>query len=74
MIKVGLTGGIGCGKSTVSSLFEKWGAYILDADSVAKDILNKNETAQSEIIAEFGTDVLGRSGNIDKPKLARVAF
>ena len=40
MIKVGLTGGIGCGKSTVSSLFEKWGAYILDADSAAKDILN----------------------------------
>ena len=74
MIKVGLTGGIGCGKSTVSLLFEKWGAYILDADSVAKDILNHNETAQSEIIAEFGTDVLGRSGNIDKSKLARIAF
>ena len=74
MIKVGLTGGIGCGKSTVSLLFEKWGAYILDADSVAKNILNHNETAQSEIIAEFGTDVLGRSGNIDKSKLARIAF
>ena len=74
MIKVGLTGGIGCGKSTVSLLFEKWGAYILDADSVAKNILNHNETAQSEIIAEFGTDVLGRSGNIDKLKLARIAF
>ena len=74
MIKVGLTGGIGCGKSTVSSLFGKWGAYILDADSVAKDILKKNGTAQGEVIAEFGTDVLDRNGNIDKPKLARVAF
>ena len=74
MLKVGLTGGIGSGKSSVSELFSKWGAYIFDADSVAKEILNNNETAQGEIIAEFGTDVLNGSGNIDKQKLALVAF
>ena len=74
MLKVGLTGGIGSGKSSVSELFSKWGAYIFDADSVAKEILTNNETAQGEIIAEFGTDVLDGSGNIDKQKLARVAF
>ena len=74
MLKVGLTGGIGSGKSSVSELFSKWGAYIFDADSVAKKILNNNETAQGEIIAEFGTDILDGSGNIDKQKLARIAF
>ena len=74
MLKVGLTGGIGSGKSSVSSLFKEWGAYIFDADSNAKDILNNNETAQSEIIAEFGTDILNREGKIEKSKLARIAF
>ena len=74
MLKIGLTGGIGSGKSSVSELFSKWGAYIFDADSVAKEILNNNETAQGEMIAEFGTDILDGSGNIDKQKLARIAF
>tara|TARA_B100000959_G_scaffold262796_1_gene301589 strand:- start:8431 stop:9024 length:594 start_codon:yes stop_codon:yes gene_type:complete len=74
MLKIGLTGGIGSGKSSVSSLFGEWGAYIFDADSIAKDILYKNETAQGEIIAEFGTDILNREGKIEKSKLARIAF
>ena len=74
MLKVGLTGGIGSGKSSVSSLFEEWGAYVFDADTIAKDTLNTNETAQGEIIAEFGTDVLNRDGKIEKSKLARIAF
>ena len=74
MLKVGLTGGIGSGKSSVSALFSDWGSYIFDADSVAKEILNHNETAQGEIIAEFGTDILDGNNNIDKQKLARVAF
>ena len=74
MLKVGLTGGIGSGKSSVSSLFNDWGAYIFDADSVAKDILNNDNTAQAEIIAEFGSDVLNKVGSIEKNKLARIAF
>jgi len=74
MLKIGLTGGIGSGKSSVSALFKEWGAYIFDADVVAKDIINNNETAQSELIAEFGTDVLGSDNKIDKKKLARIAF
>ena len=74
MLKVGLTGGIGSGKSTVSAIFKKLGAYIFDADSVAKYILENNETAQNEIIAEFGTDVLGPNEKIKKSKLARIAF
>ena len=74
MLKVGLTGGIGTGKSSVSSLFNDWGAYIFDADLVAKSILNHDNTAQGEIIAEFGTDILNKEGSIEKNKLARIAF
>ena len=43
MLKIGLTGGIGTGKSSVSTLFKEWGAYIFDADVVAKDIINNNK-------------------------------
>ena len=74
MLKVGLTGGIGSGKSAVSSLFQEWGAFVFDADAVAKDILNNNATAQGEIIAEFGTDILNKDGKIEKEKLSRIAF
>jgi len=74
MLKVGLTGGIGSGKSAVSALFSEWGAFIFDADTIAKNILNTNTVAQSELIAEFGTDIIGINGNIDKKKLSRTAF
>ena len=74
MLKVGLTGGIGSGKSAVSTFFKDWGAFIFDADTIAKDILNTNKIAQNEIIAEFGTDVIDVNGNISKKKLGRVAF
>ena len=74
MLKIGLTGGIGSGKSSVSDLFKEWGAYIFDADTEAKRILDTNTTAQSELIAEFGTDVLNANNQIDKAKLARIAF
>ena len=74
MLKIGLTGGIGSGKSSVSQHFKKWGAHIFDADTVAKNILNNNEIAQNEVISEFGTDVLGANGKIDKSKLSRIVF
>tara|TARA_B100000886_G_C20384526_1_gene475427 strand:+ start:691 stop:1284 length:594 start_codon:yes stop_codon:yes gene_type:complete len=74
MLKVALTGGIGCGKSEVSALFSKWGAYIFDADAIAKNILNQDKTAQKELISEFGSDIVSIEGCIDKKKLSRVAF
>ncbi len=74
MLKVALTGGIGSGKSEVSSLFSKLGAFIFDADSIAKEILDKNKTAQKELILEFGSDVISAKGIIDKKKLSRIAF
>lgn len=74
MLKIGLTGGIGSGKSTASKYLANLGSYIFDADTEAKKILADNEKVQSDIIEEFGSDVLGGDGNIDKKKLARVAF
>lgn len=74
MLKIGITGGIGSGKSLVSDFFSSWGAFIFDADEVAKKILISNETAQGEIISEFGSDVIDINNKIDKKKLSRVAF
>ena len=74
MLKVGLTGGIGSGKGTASSILAKFGSYIFDADPEAKKILNNNKNVQNDIITEFGDDVLDHNGLIDKKKLAKVAF
>jgi len=74
MLKIGLTGGIGSGKSEVSNFLRSWGAYIFDADKEAKYIINNNIDAQKEIIKEFGSDVIDTNQNINKKKLARIAF
>ena len=74
MLKVGLTGGIGSGKSEVSKFFNTWNAFIFDADKEAKNIIDNNEIAQQEIIKEFGSDVINADKIIDKQKLARIAF
>ena len=74
MLRVALTGGIGTGKSTASKILNELGAFIFDADKEAKNILKNNETVQSELIAEFGTDIMSGDEKIDNNKLARVAF
>ena len=74
MLRVALTGGIGTGKSTASKILNELGAFIFDADKEAKNILKNNETAQSELIAEFGTDIMSGDEKIDNNKLARIAF
>ena len=74
MLKVGLTGGIGSGKSTASRYFESLGAFVLDADEEAKKLITTNETVQHELISEFGTDIIDGTGRVNKKKLARIAF
>ncbi len=74
MLKVGLTGGIGTGKSTVSTYFKELKAYVFDADTEAKHLLSTNDLIQNELIAEFGTDILNADNKIDRKKLARVSF
>lgn len=74
MLKVGLTGGIGSGKSTASRHFESLNAFVLDADEEVKSLITSNETVQSELISEFGTDIIDGTGRVNKKKLARIAF
>ena len=74
MMKVGLTGGIGCGKSTASVVLAELGAHIFDADGEAKIMINKNSTVQNEMVAEFGTDIMGPGNEINLKKLGRIAF
>ena len=74
MLRVGLTGGIGTGKSTASQHFGSLGAYVINADEEAKNLISTNETVQNELIAEFGTDIIDGTGSVNKKKLARIAF
>ena len=74
MLRIGLTGGIGTGKSTASKILKELGAFIFDADKEAKRILLSNETVKGELISEFGTDIMTGDGNVDNNKLARIAF
>ena len=74
MLRVGLTGGIGTGKSTASQHFSSLGAYVINADEEAKNLISTNETVQNELIAEFGTDIIDGTGSVNKKKLARIAF
>ena len=74
MLRIGLTGGIGTGKSTASKILKEFGAFIFDADKEAKKILLSNETIKGELISEFGTDIMTGDGDLDNNKLARVAF
>ena len=74
MLKIGLTGGLGCGKSTAGIVLAELGAYIFDADNEAKTMISKNLTVQSELIAEFGTDIMGPDNVIDLKKLGRIAL
>ena len=74
MLRIGLTGGIGSGKSTASQHFESLGAYVMNADIEAKNLINTKETVQHELISEFGTDIIDGTGKVNKQKLARVAF
>jgi len=74
MLKIGLTGGLGSGKSTASKFFKSLGAFILDADNSAKNLIETNKEVKEELIKEFGTDIMNANSSIDKKKLARVAF
>ena len=74
MLKVGLTGGLGSGKSTASKFFNNLGAFILDADNAAKKLIESSKKVKNELIKEFGTDIMDANSNVDKKKLARIAF
>ena len=71
---VGLTGPIGAGKSTAAAILRELGARVLDADALAKDEQSRGTIGYSAIVQQFGTDVLGEGGEVDRAKLAAVVF
>jgi dephospho-CoA kinase len=71
---VGLTGGIATGKSTVSAMFAHLGAKIIDADLLAREVVMPGQPALAEIVEEFGPDVLGPDGALDRKRLGAVVF
>ncbi|KAL3644783.1 hypothetical protein CASFOL_009963 [Castilleja foliolosa] len=71
---VGLTGGIGTGKSTVSNLFKAHGIPVVDADIVAHNVLKKGTGGWRKVVAAFGNDILLASGEVDRQKLGKIVF
>lgn len=71
---IGLTGPSGAGKSTVSAMFSKRGAYVIDADCVARRVVEKGMPALSEITQAFGTGVLLQNGELNRKTLAKIVF
>ena len=74
VLKVGLTGGIGSGKSSVARLLAEHGAAIIDADSLAREVVAPGTPGLAEIVAAFGEDVLLPDGSLDRPALGRIVF
>ncbi|MEX2477570.1 MAG: dephospho-CoA kinase [Gracilimonas sp.] len=74
MIKVGITGGIGSGKTTFCKEWEKLGAFVLYADDFAKQLMNDDEELKKKIITVFGKHAYDESGNLDRKYLAHEAF
>lgn len=74
MLSVGLTGGIGAGKSAVSSLLAAHGAVIVDADLLAREVVAVGTPGLAQVVAEFGTEVLRVDGSLDRAALGRLVF
>ena len=74
MKKVGLTGGIGSGKSTVARMLGDAGFAVVDADQIARDIMAPGSPVLDEVAAAFGADLIGADGALDRGELARRAF
>jgi len=74
MILVGLTGGVATGKSTVARFFKEHGASIIDADQLARDVVQPGKPAWRDIVRRYGKDVLLPGGAVDRKRLAAIVF
>ena len=74
MLRIGLTGGIGSGKSTVSALLAARGAVIIDADRIAREVVEPGTPGLARIVEAFGDGVLAADGSLDRAALAAVVF
>jgi dephospho-CoA kinase len=73
-MKVGLTGGIGAGKSTVADLFSKRGAVVIRSDELARQVIEPQTPGFKQVTSRFGNEIVNDEGNIDRAKLAQVVF
>ncbi|TFV90261.1 dephospho-CoA kinase [Blastococcus sp. CT_GayMR20] len=73
-MRIGLTGGIGSGKSTVSALLAERGAVVVDADRIARDVVEPGTPGLASIVEAFGSGVLTPDGALDRPALAALVF
>jgi dephospho-CoA kinase len=74
MLKVGLTGGIASGKSIVGELFGALGAHVIQADSIARQLMRPGEPVYNEVVRHFGGSILNSDGSLDRARLAEAAF
>jgi len=74
MLVVGLTGGVASGKSTVSKVLKEEGAYLIDADQIARELVQLHTPAWHELIKAFGKKILQKDGSIDRKRLAAIVF
>ncbi|MFE9781494.1 dephospho-CoA kinase [Streptomyces sp. NPDC005775] len=74
MLKVGLTGGIGAGKSEVSRMLVGYGAVLIDADRIAREVVEPGTPGLDAVVGEFGAGVLTSEGALDRPKLGLIVF
>ncbi|MER5465609.1 dephospho-CoA kinase [Streptomyces sp. NPDC002668] len=74
MLKVGLTGGIGAGKSEVSRLLVSYGAVLIDADKIAREVVEPGTPGLAAVVDAFGSEILAADGALDRPKLGSIVF
>ncbi|MEK6828368.1 MAG: dephospho-CoA kinase [Nanoarchaeota archaeon] len=71
---IGITGSIGCGKTTVAKLFEKFNYHRIDADKISHQLMKRDSEAYNNIVSEFGNEILDRSKNIVRTELGDLVF
>jgi dephospho-CoA kinase len=74
VLRVGLTGGVACGKSTVAKMFSELGAQVIDADRIVHELYRKGEPVYHALVKRFGAGILRADGEIDRPRLATLVF
>jgi dephospho-CoA kinase len=74
LLKVGLTGGVACGKSTVGEMFVARGAKLIKADEIAHRLMRPGQPVYEEVVRHFGREILSPDGTLDRQKLAQAAF
>lgn len=74
MLRVGLTGGLGSGKSTAARLFAGLGAHVVRADEIGRSLMEPGQAVYAAIVTRFGSSVLRADGALDRPQLAKLAF